>query len=134
VTRLEHFDDDARRVVELAEGEARLLGHRELGDDHLLLGIAQVSPELVGVPIEALRARVIAGRGGLPRASSATLPHLGRSARQAISVASRERAGKPVAPVDILAAIAKGDGYGADALARIGVDSMADAPNYLTEE
>jgi hypothetical protein len=42
MTRLEHFDDEARRVVELAEDEAQLLGHVELGDDHLLLGVARV--------------------------------------------------------------------------------------------
>ena len=32
-----------------AEREARLLGHREVGDDHLLLGVASVEPGLIGV-------------------------------------------------------------------------------------
>src|SRR6478735_3249053 len=126
MTRLEHFDDEARRVVELAADEAQLLGHIELGDDHLLLGVARVAPDLVGVPIEALRARVIAGRAGAPR-GAVTEATLGESAVTAIAAASHERAGKSVAPVDILAAVARGQGRAADALARIGVDSMADA-------
>lgn len=132
MTQLAHFDDDARRVVELAANEARLLGHAEVGDDHLLLGVARVHPDLVGVPIEALRARVVAGRGGRPRGAVGE-PDLGDSAITAIAAASREREGGPVAPVDLLAALARGGGLAADALARIGVDSMADAPNYATE-
>ena len=132
MTQLHHFDDDARRIVDLALEEARLLGHAELGDDHLLLGVALVAPDLVGVPIEALRARVVAGRGGRPRGLGVE-PGLGESALDAISAASRERCGKAVTPVDLLAALARGGGLAADALARIGVDSMADAPNYATE-
>jgi ATP-dependent Clp protease ATP-binding subunit ClpC len=130
MTQLEHFDEDARRVVALAEEEARLLGHGELGDDHLLLGVARAAPDLVGVPIEALRARVIAGRGGQARTGSDATPRLGESAVRAFALASRERVGLAVAPVDILAAIVGAHGPAADALARIGVDSMADAPDY----
>jgi ATP-dependent Clp protease ATP-binding subunit ClpC len=133
MTQLAPLDADAQRVVELAEDEARLLRHDELGDDHLLLGVARVDPELIGVPIEALRARVLVGRGGRPQGPLGAPPRLAESAVHAIAAASRDRGGKPVAPVDILTAIATGGGLAADALARIGVDSMADASNYAPE-
>lgn len=128
MTDLEHFDDDARRIVSLALDEARLLGHADIGDDHLLLGVASVAPDLIGVPIEALRARVVAGRRGNSSTGRSTRLRMGESAARAIAAASRERGGNTVGPVDILAAVAQADGLAADALARIGVDSMADTP------
>ena len=35
----EWFTDRARRVVELAQDEARVLGHNYLGTEHILLGL-----------------------------------------------------------------------------------------------
>jgi hypothetical protein len=69
----ERFTDRARRVVVLAQEEARLLGHNWIGTEHLLLGMlhegegvaAKVLTNL-GVDLESVRAEVeqIIGRGG----------------------------------------------------------------------
>lgn len=46
----ERFTDRARRVLVLAQGEARLLGHDFVGTEHLLLGrIRQVHEAAAGV-------------------------------------------------------------------------------------
>ena len=60
------FTDRARRVVVLAQDEARLLNHGYLGTEHLLLGLigegegvaAQVLMEL-GADLSSVRQRVI---------------------------------------------------------------------------
>jgi ATP-dependent Clp protease ATP-binding subunit ClpC len=43
----ERFGDDARRVVVLAQEEARLLGHDSIGTEHLLLALAKADRRLV---------------------------------------------------------------------------------------
>ena len=40
-TVFERFTDRARRVVVLAQEEARLLNHNFIGTEHLLLGLVQ---------------------------------------------------------------------------------------------
>ena len=62
----EHFDERARTCVVLAQQEARRLGHEEIGTVHLLLGVAGVEPELLGVEIQAVRAAVVALQGSTP--------------------------------------------------------------------
>ena len=66
------FTDRARRVVVLAENEARGLGHGFAGTEHLLLGllaegegVAALALESLGISLEEARDRVeeIAGRG-----------------------------------------------------------------------
>ncbi len=66
------FTDRARRVVVLAQDEARELGHGFVGPEHLLLGllaegegIAALALESLGISLEEARDRVeeIAGRG-----------------------------------------------------------------------
>jgi ATP-dependent Clp protease ATP-binding subunit ClpC len=66
------FTDRARRVVVLAQDEARLLNHNYLGTEHLLLGliregegIAVRALESLGISLEAVRAQVqeIIGQG-----------------------------------------------------------------------
>jgi prophage maintenance system killer protein len=66
------FTDRARRVVVLAENEARGLGHGFTGTEHLLLGllaegegVAALALESLGISLEEARDRVeeIAGRG-----------------------------------------------------------------------
>jgi ATP-dependent Clp protease ATP-binding subunit ClpA len=68
----ERFTDRARRVVVLAQEEARLLNHNYIGTEHLLLGLAHegqgvaaIALEQLGIRLEALRSRVkeIIGRG-----------------------------------------------------------------------
>jgi ATP-dependent Clp protease ATP-binding subunit ClpC len=68
----ERFTDQARRVVVLAQEEARLLGHRHIGTEHLLLAL--LKPDIpategilgaAGVTLPAARAKVedLVGRG-----------------------------------------------------------------------
>ena len=48
----DRFTDRARRVIQLAQQEARALNHEHIGTEHLLLGIAQ---EGEGIAAETLR-------------------------------------------------------------------------------
>ncbi len=64
----EHFDDRARQCVARTRDEIGRLGHAEIGAEHLLLGIAAVDDELVGVEVERLRAAVVALQGVGPGA------------------------------------------------------------------
>jgi ATP-dependent Clp protease ATP-binding subunit ClpA len=75
----ERFTDKARRVVVLAQEEARMLNHDYIGTEHLLLGLLQEGKgagakalEALGITHEAVRQQVeeIIGRGKqAPRAS-----------------------------------------------------------------
>ena len=66
----ERFTDRARRVVVVAQEEARLLNHNYIGTEHLLLGLAHEGQggaakalELLGIRLEALRSQVQEGEG-----------------------------------------------------------------------
>src|SRR5690625_4422715 len=69
----ERFTDRARRVVVLAQEEARLLNHNYIGTEHILLGLihegegaAAKALESLGISLEGVRAQVeeIIGQGG----------------------------------------------------------------------
>ena len=69
----ERFTDRARRVVVLAQEEARLLNHNYIGTEHILLGlihegegVAAKALESLGISLEAVRSQVeeIIGQGG----------------------------------------------------------------------
>ena len=55
----ERFTDDARRVIKLAEEEARALSHGQIGPEHILLGLIQDGE---GVAAEALQSLDIGAR------------------------------------------------------------------------
>ncbi len=68
----ERFTDRARRVVVLAQEEARLLNHNYIGTEHILLGlshegggVAAKALEAMGVSLQEVRSQVesIIGRG-----------------------------------------------------------------------
>jgi ATP-dependent Clp protease ATP-binding subunit ClpA len=68
----ERFTDRARRVVVLAQEEARMLSHNYIGTEHLLLGLAREERgvaaktlESLGISLQAIRSQVegIIGRG-----------------------------------------------------------------------
>ncbi|MEZ5237819.1 MAG: Clp protease N-terminal domain-containing protein [Microthrixaceae bacterium] len=68
----ERFTDRARRVVVLAQEEARLLNHNYIGTEHILLGlihegegVAAKALESLGISLEAVRTQVeeIIGQG-----------------------------------------------------------------------
>ena len=61
----ERFTDRARRVVVLAQEEARMLSHNYIGTEHILLGlihegdgIAAKALESLGISLEGVRAQV----------------------------------------------------------------------------
>lgn len=58
----------------IAEQEARRLGHEEVGTAHLLLGLAAAAPDLLEVPLETLRATVVALQGSGPAPVAGPLP------------------------------------------------------------
>src|SRR5215218_1833792 len=68
----ERFTDRARRVVVLAQEEARMLNHNYIGTEHILLGlihegegVAAKALESLGISLEAVRQKVeeIIGHG-----------------------------------------------------------------------
>ena len=61
----ERFTDRARRVVVLAQEEARMLNHNYIGTEHILLGlihegegVAARALESLGISLEAVRQQV----------------------------------------------------------------------------
>src|SRR5256885_16416299 len=73
----ERFTDRARRVVVLAQEEARMLNHGYIGTEHLLLGlihegegVAAKALESMGISLAAVRQQVEStiGRGNQPAA------------------------------------------------------------------
>jgi len=77
----ERFTDRARRVVVLAQEEARMLNHNYIGTEHILLGlihegegVAAKALESLGISLDAVRQQVeeIIGQG--QQAPSGTSP------------------------------------------------------------
>ena len=92
----ERFSDQARRVLALAQEEARLLDHGRIGTEHILLGlihegegVAAKALESLGISLEAVRAQVeeIIGHGG--QAPSGHIPFTPR-AKKVLELSLRE--------------------------------------------
>jgi len=80
----ERFTDRARRVVVLAQEEARMLNHNYIGTEHILLGlihegegVAAKALESLGIALEGVRQQVeeIIGRASTHRAGTSPSPH-----------------------------------------------------------
>jgi ATP-dependent Clp protease ATP-binding subunit ClpA len=128
----ERFTDRARRVVVLAQEEARLLNHTYVGTEHLLLGliheaegVAAKALELLGIRLEAVRAQVeqIVGRG--QRASTGHIPFTPR-AKQVLELSLREakQLGHDYIGTEhiLLGLIREGEGVAAHVLVKLGAD------------
>lgn len=128
----ERFTDEARRVVVLAQEEARGLDHAQIGTEHLLLGLvheegSEVTRVLVelGVDVGALEHAVhaVVGRGMDP--SPSHLPFT-RQAKESLELALRESlqfGDKEIRPTHILCGLLReGDGVAVTVLTRQGVD------------
>ncbi|HEX6254824.1 MAG TPA: Clp protease N-terminal domain-containing protein [Euzebyales bacterium] len=137
----ERFTDEARRVVVLAQEEARTLDHDEIGTEHLLLGLvheddAEVCKVLgeFGVDIHAMRHAVLAvvGRGTEP--SPSHLPFT-RPAKKALELSLRESlqlGHREIRPTHILLGLLRtGDGVAATVLTRQGL-SLDDVRQMAT--
>src|SRR5512133_170495 len=128
----ERFTDRARRVVVLAQEEARHLDHNYIGTEHLLLGLvheaegvaAQALAQL-GVSLEAVRAQVeeIIGRG--QSAPTGHIPFTPRS-KKVLELSLREalQLGHNYIGTEhiLLGLIREGEGVAAQVLVKLGAD------------
>ncbi len=128
----ERFSDRARRVVVLAQEEARMLNHNYIGTEHLLLGlmhegegVAAKALESLGISLDAVRQRVevIIGQG--QQAPSGHIPFTPR-AKKVLELADREARALGHNYIDtehiLLGLIREGDGVAAQVLVKLGAD------------
>jgi len=128
----ERFTDRARRVVVLAQDEARRLDHNYIGTEHLLLGlihegegVAARALESLGISLAAVRQQVeeIIGRG--QQAQSGHIPFTPR-AKKVLELSLREslQLGHNYIGTEhiLLGLLREGDGVAAQVLVRLGAD------------
>jgi len=128
----ERFTDRARRVVVLAQEEARLLNHNYIGTEHILLGlihegegVAAKALESVGISLEAVRSQVeeIIGQGG--SSPSGHIPFTPR-AKKVLELSLREalQLGHNYIGTEhiLLGLIREGEGVAAQVLVKLGAD------------
>ena len=129
----ERFTDRARRVVVLAQEEARTLNHDYIGTEHLLLGlihegqgVAAKALESLGISDEAVTQRTdeIVGRGTKP-ARSGHIPFTAR-AKKSLELSLREalQLGHNYIGTEhiLLGLIREGEGPGAQVLTGLNAD------------
>jgi ATP-dependent Clp protease ATP-binding subunit ClpA len=128
----EGFTDDARRVVVLAQEEARLLKHNYIGTEHLLLGllhegegVAAKALEWFGISLEAGRVQVQETISQGLRAPTGHIPFTPR-AKKVLELSLREAlqlGHKYIGTEHILLGIGReGEGVAAQVLAGFGAD------------
>jgi len=128
----ERFTDRARRVVVLAQEEARLLNHSYIGTEHILLGlihegegVAAKALESLGISLEAVRSQVeeIIGQGG--SSPSGHIPFTPR-AKKVLELSLREalQLGHNYIGTEhiLLGLIREGEGVAAQVLVKLGAD------------
>jgi hypothetical protein len=128
----ERFTDRARRVVVLAQEEARMLDHNFIGTEHILLGliheghgVAASALQSLGISLEAVRQQVeqIVGRG--EHAPSGHIPFTPR-AKKVLELSLREShlLGHDYIGTEhiLLGLIREGEGVAAQVLVRLGAD------------
>ena len=128
----ERFTDRARRVVVLAQEEARMLNHNYIGTEHILLGLihegegaAAKALESLGISLEAVRQQVeeIIGQG--QQAPSGHIPFTPR-AKKVLELSLREalQLGHNYIGTEhiLLGLIREGDGVAAQVLVKLGAD------------
>src|SRR6266568_3887976 len=128
----ERFTDRARRVVVLAQEEARMLNHNYIGTEHILLGlihegegVAAKALESLGISLEAVRQQVeeIIGHG--QQAPSGHIPFTPR-AKKVLELSLREalQLGHSYIGTEhiLLGLIREGEGVAAQVLVRLGAD------------
>src|SRR5271170_7526457 len=128
----ERFTDRARRVVVLAQEEARMLNHNYIGTEHILLGlihegegVAAKALESLGISLEGVRQQVeeIIGQG--QQAPSGHIPFTPR-AKKVLELSLREalQLGHNYIGTEhiLLGLIREGDGVAAQVLVKLGAD------------
>ncbi|MFC5677313.1 ATP-dependent Clp protease ATP-binding subunit [Aeromicrobium endophyticum] len=128
----ERFTDRARRVVVLAQEEARMLSHNYIGTEHILLGlihegegVAAKALESLDISLEAVRGQVedIIGQG--QQAPSGHIPFTPR-AKKVLELSLREalQLGHSYIGTEhiLLGLIREGEGVAAQVLVKLGAD------------
>ncbi len=128
----ERFTDRARRVLVLAQEEARLLNHSFIGTEHILLGlihegegVAAKALESLGVSLEAVREKVeetIGSAGSAPTGSPPFTPR----AKKVLELSLREalQLGHSYIGTEhmLLGLVREGEGVAAQVLQSLGAD------------
>ncbi|HSF86919.1 MAG TPA: Clp protease N-terminal domain-containing protein, partial [Acidimicrobiia bacterium] len=128
----ERFTDRARRVVVLAQEEARLLNHNYIGTEHILLGlihegegVAAKALESLGISLEAVRSQVVEIIGQGSQAPSGHIPFTPR-AKKVLELSLREalQLGHNYIGTEhiLLGLIREGEGVAAQVLQKLGAD------------
>jgi ATP-dependent Clp protease ATP-binding subunit ClpA len=128
----ERFTDRARRVVVLAQEEARLLNHDYIGTEHILLGlihegdgVAATTLESLGIKLDSVRSQIeeIVGHGKSP--PTGHIPFTPRakrvlelSLRESLELGHRYIGTEHI----LLGLIREGDGVAAQVLHKLGAD------------
>ena len=128
----ERFTDRARRVVVLAQEEARMLNHNYIGTEHILLGlihegegVAAKALESLGISLEAVRQKVeeIIGHG--QQSPSGHIPFTPR-AKKVLELSLREALQINHSYIGtehiLLGLIREGEGVAAQVLVKLGAD------------
>src|SRR5476651_1668058 len=128
----ERFTDRARRVVVLAQEEAKMLNHNYIGTEHILLGlihegegVAAKALESLGISLDAVREQVqdIIGQG--QNAPSGHIPFTPR-AKKVLELSLREalQLGHNYIGTEhiLLGLIREGEGVAAQVLVKLGAD------------
>jgi ATP-dependent Clp protease ATP-binding subunit ClpA len=117
----EHFDERARLCIVYAQEELGRLGHDELGTVHLLLGIARIDEELIGVDVERVRAAVVAVQGiGAPARDPAPVGADAKAAFERANAQALAVGHTTIDPAHLLLALLEIGGGGARALRESG--------------
>ena len=128
----ERFTDRARRVVVLAQEEARMLNHNYIGTEHILLGlihegegVAAKALESLNISLEAVRAQVEEIIGPGQQAPSGHIPFTPR-AKKVLELSLREalQLGHNYIGTEhiLLGLIREGEGIAAQVLVKLGAD------------
>jgi len=128
----ERFTDRARRVVVLAQEEARMLNHNYIGTEHILLGlihegegVAAKSLEALDIKLEQVRGQVEEIIGPGQQAPSGHIPFTPR-AKKVLELSLREalQLGHNYIGTEhiLLGLIREGEGVAAQVLVKLGAD------------
>ena len=128
----ERFTERSRRVVVLAQEEARMLNHNYIGTEHILLGlihegagVAAKALESLGISLEAVRQQVLEIIGQGQQAPSGHIPFTPR-AKKVLELSLREalQLGQEYIGTEhiLLGLIREGDGVAAQVLVKLGAD------------
>jgi ATP-dependent Clp protease ATP-binding subunit ClpA len=128
----ERFTDRARRVVVLAQEQARLLNHDYLGTEHLLLGltaedqgVAATALESLGIRLEAIQSQVeeIIGRGESPPGGQIPFTPQAKKVLE-LSLREAKQLGHDYIGTEhlLLGLLREGEGVAAQVLVKLGAD------------